>query len=302
MSTLAEHQFEILPSADAMDGFVFGIGAEVSVDDAGFDPGESEWISQDSVNARRGVTAFGRDVLGAKTWLWSSHVNRNKASEALDTLERFSEAWAPDALVREPGALTALRYRLAGRDRRIFGRPRRFAAPPTNLILSGYVPVTHDFSLVDAHTYDDLESSVNIPYSSSVEGAGFILPATFPILTQAADGNGAGQISVSGNARAYPIIRFIGPWTNPRVSTDDWSLTWSGAVPASGYIEIDTRPWVLTVLDQSGTSQVAGLSRQTWLEDIWFAPKSQPQISLGGIATGGSASCLVRWRNAWKSI
>lgn len=302
MTVLADHQFEILPSADAVDGFVFGIGGEVSVDDGGFDPGDTEWITQDSTNTRRGVTGFGRDVVGAKTWLWASHVNRDKVSTAVDTLERFADAWAPDELVRNPGAVTALRYRLAGRDRRVFGRPRRFAAPPTNTILNGHIPVTHDFSLVSAYTYDDLESQASINYSSSVSGGGFTLPSTMPLTTQPSLGNGGGQISVGGTARAYPIIRFIGPWTNPTIDTGDWKLTWTGAIGVGGWVEVDTRPWALTVLNQSGASVVGGLDRRTWLEDLWFAPGSQPQIALSGIAPGGGASCLIRWRNTWKSI
>ena len=69
MTALAEHQYEILPTADANDGFVFGIGAEVSVET--FDPGEATWLTQDTQNTRRGTRGFGRDVLTGKTWLWT---------------------------------------------------------------------------------------------------------------------------------------------------------------------------------------------------------------------------------------
>lgn len=307
MTALSEFQFEILPSEDASDGFVFGIGAAVSVNGEGFDPGENEWLTQDSQNTRRGVKAFGRDVLGSKTWIWESHTDQEDVDSAIDTLEDFSAAWMPDLLVREPGAQTALRYRIRGRDRRVFGRPRRYAAPPTNLILTGLVNVTHDFSCVDSFTYDDIESSAEIPYASSAGGGGFVLPATWPLETVASQGNGSGQITVGGNARTYPIIRFNGPWTNPTLDTGDWVLRWTGEIPVGGWVEIDCRPWALTVLNQSGASVAGtpsggGLDRRTWLEDCWFAPKSQPQIALSGIAPGGGASATVRWRNAWTSI
>lgn len=302
MTALAEHQFEILPSIDAEDGFVFGIGAEVSVNGDGFDPGENEWITQDGQNSRRGVTGFGRDVLGSKTWVWESHTDVDDEDEAADVLDRFSAAWMPEGLARTPGAQTCIRYRMAGRDRRVFGRPRRYAAPPTNLILGGFVPITHDFKCVDSYTYDDVESSVEIPYTSSAEGGGIILPAVLPILSLSAEGNGGDQLSVSGTARAYPVIRFNGPWTNPSLATDDWTLNWTGEIGPSGWIEIDCRPWMLTVKDQSGASRVEGLSRRTWLEDCWFAPNSNPQVSLSGVATGGSATATVRWRNTWTSI
>lgn len=302
MTALAEHQFEILPTEDASNGFVFGIGAEISIDEEGFDPGEAEWLTQDSQNTRRGVVGFGRDVLGAKTWTWDSHVDQDDVETAVDVLDRFSAAWSPESLARTPGAVTALRYRIAGRDRRVFGRPRRYAAPPSNRILGGYVPVTHDFQCVDSFTYDDVESSALIAYASASGSGGFTLPMAMPLVTMPSQGNGSGQITVGGRARAYPIIRFIGPWTNPVMHTDDWTLRWKGEIGPTGWVEIDTRPWALTVKNESGASAVAGLDRQTWLEDMWFAPQSQPQISLDGIAASGGAGALVRWRNTWTSI
>ena len=302
MTALADHQFEILPSAEAMDGFVFGIGAEVSLDEDGFDPGEAEWLTQDGQNTRRGVVGFGRDVRGAKTWTWGSHVDQTDVETAVDVLDRFSAAWSPENLARTPGALTAVRYRLAGRDRRVFGRPRRFAAPPTNLILNGYVPIDHDFQCVDSYTYDDVASEALVPYASSASGGGFTLPSTMPLVTATSEGAGSTQLSVGGRARAYPVIRFNGPWTNPMMTTDAWVLRWEGEIGPGGWVEIDTRPWALTVLDQSGGSAVDGLPRQTWLEDMFFEPQSKPQISLSGIAPSGSASAWIRWRNTWTSI
>lgn len=302
MTELQEHQFEILPDADADDGFVFGIGAKVSISaDGGFDPGETPWLTQDSQNTRRGVNAFGRDVLGADTWTWSSHVNETDVASARETLEAFKTAWRPEALAREPGLQTAIRYRLGDEHRRVFGRPRRFAAPPSNLILSGNVPVDHDFQLVDSFTYDDVEQSQLMPFSTSVVGGGMTFPITLPLVSDPAEANGSYQLTVGGTARVYPIIRFNGPWTNPSFSTEDWRLTWNGGIPAGQWVEIDTRPWMLTVLNQSGASVAGGIPKRTWLEDMWFSPGSSPQISLGGTSPGGGASALVRWRDTYNS-
>jgi len=302
VTLLTDHQFEILPHAEANDGFVFGIGADVSVSNEGFDPGEHTWLTQDTENTRRGVKAFGRDVQAARTWTWSSHTDMGDEVEAVNVLDDFADAWSPEALALEPGEVTALRYRIAGRDRRVYGRPRRYSAPPNNLIMSGYVDVTHDFETVDAYTYDDVETGESILFSSGALGAGFVLGAAMPLLTRRGDdASGTQQITVGGKARAYPIIRFNGPWTNPSMVTDSWTLNWSGQIAANKWIEVDTRPWKLTVLDQDGGSAVDGLDRRTWLEDLWFAPQSRPEISLGGLASPG-ASADLRWRNAWKSI
>lgn len=298
---LAEHQFEILPSAEAESGVVFGVGAAVSVNEEGFDPGDIDWLTQDSQNTRRGVRAFGRDVLGAGTWAWESHVDQEDVETAVDALEELASAWRPVLLAQEPGAFTALRYRLAGRTRRVFGRPRRWSAPPSNRILNGYVDITHEFDLIDSFIYDDQEQSETILYVSGAEGGGFVLPATMPITTLPSEGVGSGQITIGGRARVYPIIRFNGPWTNPILTTDDWSLAWTGEIGAGEWVEIDTRPWVLTVLREDG-SWAEGLGRSSWLEDCWFPAQSSPQISLSGVATGGGASATIRWRNAWNSI
>lgn len=302
MTALADHQFEILPSEAAADGFVFGVGAEVSVNSDGFDTGENDWLNQDTQNSRRGVIGFGRDVLGGKTWTWESHVDQVDVETALDTLDRFSASWMPELLVRDPGAVTALRYQVAGRVRRVYGRPRRFAAPPNNLILNGFVPVTHDFQCVDSFTYSDEPSSANILYVSGASGGGFVLPATFPVGTLGSEGSGGGQLAVGGTARAYPVIRFNGPWTNPRLTTDDWEIKWTGEIPGGDWVEIDTRPWKLTVRRSSGASAWGGLDRKVWLEDCWFAPGSRPQIALSGSATGGTASALITWRDTWTSL
>lgn len=301
MTTLSDHQFEILPHAEAHDGFVFGIGADVSVNEDGFDTGDAEWITQDSQNNRRGTNIPGRDVKGAKTWVWASHVNRDDVDEALETLEEFETAWDPEELVLEPGAVTALRYRIGGRDRRIFGRPRRFSAPPNNQILNGYVPVTHDFQKVDAYTYDDLATTVVIPFASEPGISGFEFPVTFPVMTIPADETEQ-AFYVGGSRRAFPVIRFYGPWTNPSIATDDWRIDWKGSVANGGFIEIDARPWRLTTLNHSGASAVDGLPKNFHYEDIWLRPKTQVQARLGGVATGAGAYATVSWRNTYRGI
>ena len=302
MSVLKEHQFEILPSEDAADGFVFGIGAEVSLDEAGFDPGETTWQTQDGRNSRSGTDRFGRDVTEPRTWTWSSFVDREDVEGAVDTLERFSTAWAPHTLVEQTGANVALRYRLAGRTRRVIGRPRRFAAPPTNLILSGYVPVTHDFACVDSYTYDDEISNLQFGFVSVASGGGVRFPSAFPLVTTPSTVGGGGAVGVGGTAKAYPTIRFNGPWTNPVLTTPDWTLALKGSIPDGDWVEIDARPHVRTVLRSSGASAADYLDTRTvWLEDLWFAPGTLPQVSLGGSAPDG-ANLNVTWRNTWNSI
>lgn len=299
MSILAEKQFEILDSEDGSDGFVFGVGANVSVDDNGFVPGATEWITQDGKNSRRGTTAFGRDVATAPVWSWTSHVNRNTVKEALETKELFETAWRP-VIAQEASRTVALRYKVGGRVRRIYGRPRRFDAPPSNLIDTGYIPLSHDFECVDAYTYEDVEGSATLTLSVEAGPTGFILPAQLPIQTLPAATSPESQVAIGGTARCYPIIRFNGPWVNPGLITDDWDVTLKTSLADGQWAEIDARPWILTVLRSNGSSAAGALGRRTWLEDIYFSPGTKPNLRLTGQSDSGGATCTIRWRNVYN--
>ena len=303
MALLNEHQFEILPAEDAAEGFVFGIGAQISINSEGFDPASAEWMTQDVENSRRGNTNFGRDVLGSSIWVWAGHIDREDVPGAMETSNAFSAAWRPEALMRTPGAQTAIRYRIADRYRRIYGRPRRLDLPLTNRILGGYRDTTFDFKKVDAYTYDDSPTMVSIPFSvGGGSDGGFIFPVVMPYTTLPSSNSDEMQVSVGGAARTYPVVRFNGPWTNPSLETDNWKLELTGGISSGQWIEVDLRPWKQTILNQAGLSRADRLSsRRTWFEDMYLEPNTYPMLRLGGSSPGG-ASCDITWRNAWYDV
>lgn len=299
MTDLSEMQFEILPTVTAVEGVPFGIGLDISVDDKGFVPGSTDWSVQDAENPVRGGTAFGRDILQGPTWSWQLHVNEVDTESALAALGRFATAWRALHLRSTPGVLLAIRYRVGGRTRRVYGRPRRYEAPPDNLIMGGYIPVSVDFKAVDGFTYDDTDSSINLGLQQGSEG-GFVFPITFPVTTLPV-GLQQGQAVVDGDAATHPVVRFTGPVTNPELIHNDWSLTLDMDIPAGQYVEIDTRPWNLGVL-QNGTASVAGaLGKRQWLSDVKLEPGRHDLLFRGSSVSGG-ASCTVRWTSAWNSI
>ena len=299
MTVLDEMQFELLPSLTAADGQVFGIGAEVSVDEDGFIPGDDDWTNEDEENPRRGGTSFGRDLLAGPTWGFDLHVNREDVAGAIETLGRFKTAWRALHIRQTPGRVIPLRYRLDGRERRIYGRPRRFSAPPNNLILGGFIPITCDFKAVDSFTYDDVEQVVVLGLQQGSEG-GFTFPVTFPV-TSLPVGSSADQAVVGGDAPTYPVVRFNGPVTNPSLETAAWTLKLNREIQAGEYVEVDLRPWATTVL-LNGVSSVAGaLSRRTYLADMAFEPGRHDLIYRGS-SLASSSTCEVRWSNAHNSI
>lgn len=297
MTDLQDHQFEILDE-DAGSGYVFGLGCEVSMDEDGFSPASGDWIVQDGQNSRRGNTAFGRDVLGGGTWTFDTFVDQETKDDALDVLDRFSAAWRNEARSLIIGDVQVLRYRVGERVRRVYGRPRRFAAPPSNMILSGYVPVTHDFACTDSNTYDDVEQSISVSLTSTTD-ATLRFPMTFPIQATPPGESNTIQAVVGGNVRAYPVIRFNGPWINPTLIAPDWTLKLTTSLAVGQWVEVDTRPWALTILRNDGASLAGALQRGTWLEDVFLNPSSRIPLQVGGSAPGGATACVVKWRNAW---
>lgn len=297
---LNEMQFEILPSEAAASGLTFGIGQDVSVDDGGFDPGSTDWSTQDGQSPTRGTTNFGRDVMLGPTWAWSMHVNREDTSGALETLGRIATAWRGREIADTPGAVLPIRYRMGDRVRRVYGRPRKFAAPPTNRILSGFVPIQTDFKCVDAFTYDDEISSAVIPANVSNTKTGFLFPLVFPTTALAPESR-EGAVTVLGDASAYPVIRFEGPISNPFLQSEDWKLSLKLTLGPTDYVEVDTRPWHMTAL-KNGTTSVAGaLGRRQWLSDVKLEPGNQ-SLAFGGSASSGGATCTVSWRNTYNSL
>lgn len=297
---LNEMQFEILPYAEADRGVLFGIGCDVSVNgDGGFKPGGPDWYTEDSENPLNGATQFGQDHLLGPTWQWSMHVNRDQLGNAVKSLGELATAWRAQQVRREVGAVLCVRYQLAGRTRRIYGRPRRFEYSPDNMILNGFVPIDADFKCADANTYDDAWSSTLMGLEVTPTG-GLVFPTVFPS-TSLPSGAHDGVIMVDGDTETYPIIRFDGPVTNPSIETTDWSLALDIVLADGEFVEVDTRPWVNTVLLNGASSAAGALGKRQWLSNIRLTPGTHDLVYRGSASSGGS-TCEVRWRSAWNSI
>lgn len=298
MIDLQDFQFEILPDEDSNDGFGFGIGLDVSIDNAGFDPGSAEWAVQDAANPLTGATMFGRDQLLGETWAWNAHVNRDDLTGALETLRAFRAAWRARETAGEPSRMSVIRYQQDGQRRRTYGRPRRFAAPPDNKVLSGYVPVTCDFKTVTPLTFDDLEQITTINFVVESSG-GLIFPTTFPV-SPLPDGQREGSILVGGNAPTYGVHTITGPILNPWIQWDDRRWTFNINVPDGVPFVIDPRPWKQTIT-LAGQAKPGALGRRQYMSDMTMAPGGH-EIIFGGQSSGGTATLETRWRNAYEGF
>lgn len=297
---LRDMQFELLPSEDfGGEGYAFGIGLDVSINDGGFNAGDTQWSIQDSVNSTRGFTQFGRDVKTADQWSWACHADQEDDVDALAATGAMSAAWSGPLEGWEPGVVTTLRYRLGGRVRRIYGRPRRFNAALSNLMISGNIPINADFKRVDALYYDDeLQSSGQITWAADGAG-GFVLPTTLPIQT-IPDGTSQGSILVGGDAATPAIMEINGPITRPTLAVGGWTATIDDTLSASDQVIIDARPWHMSIT-KNGQPIPGRLGRRQRMSAMVLRP-GEHQVTLRGSGSGGGATGAVSWRNAWTSL
>lgn len=299
-TVLEEMQFELLPDEDASEGFAFGIGLEVSIDDDGFDPGSLDWVTQDSENQRNGATNFGTDYLLGPTWAWSAHVNRADTPGALETLNRAATAWRGNNVANVAGKVAPLRYRMGDRVRRVYGRPRKFSGVPNNRILGGFIPIVEDFKCVDSYTYADDLNSVSLSTRTSPP-SGFVFPVVFP-LTPPVVPDAAIPAFIEGDAPAWPKITIKGPVTNPYLQTKNWKLSLAIELGPKDVVVIDTRPWSQSVMLNGSTSLAGLLGRRQWLSDMFLEPGAAEAFTFGGTSTSSAASCAVSWRSTYNSL
>jgi hypothetical protein len=294
VATLKDFQFEV-------GGYIFGNGRKIFVDQAGFKPAGAEWVTQDQDNPSTGATMFGRDVVRAPEWSWMLHVDTTTAAEALDEFGKMAAAWRNGATgFRDARAVVPLRYRVGGRTRVIYGRPRRLDVEPDSRIGGGYLAPSASFQKADSLHYEDVESVVDVRLAPPVSG-GMTWPAVFPLTFRRDPGYvPPEEVKVGGNAETAPIVTFYGPVTDPSMTVGGFVLGLKGTIGYGGSVTIDARPWVQAVT-RAGDAGAVILSRDTRITRARLAPGSYDAV-FRGVDSSGGARCRVIWRNAWHSL
>jgi hypothetical protein len=112
----------------------------------------------------------------------------------------------------------------------------------------------------------------------------------------------ANAAAVPGSRRAWPVITFTGPVTNPQLTypATGQYMRLQTALPAGVTAAIDTRPWQRTILRSDGAS-IAGTLRGNALRDMALQPGITP-VRFSGQDSTGTARCTVAWRPPSGSI
>lgn len=299
MADLLEKQWEL-------GGVVFGLDCRVQSDPEVGVPW-NDVRSQDSINPVGDDTRMGRDRRSPGSWSFKLFVDQEDEADALDALDELATAWDADEIRANPDAVMALRYHLAGRTRRVYGRPRRWTAPLTNDLLNGYIVITADFQLRTGLYFDDMESSVEIDSRPTVSDGGFDVPFDAPIEFQGQSPPREKPVIVTGRKATPVVVDFHGPSVNPVLELPDWRLQLNATIPAEETFTVDSRPWSLGVTRKDGSPVSASvLGRSTRLRELVLranpdgTPREHSAIYTTA-DTSGQSKVTVRWRNAHLS-
>lgn len=280
-----------------LDGYVFGQGTEVMVLD--LEIGSADIATNDAVLPRQDGIRFGRDYRTGRVITFDMIVTTGTGVESLDHLADLENVWLADLTRGTPGAVSILKLTRAGRTRRVYGRPRRFAmASERNRY--GWISAVADFQCVDHLFYSDAELSTTIGMSSPSVG-GLVGPLIGPIIAESA-GEGVLDLFVGGNQPAWPVIRVNGPIIDPTIEvTEQWAATLNVTLASDQWVVIDPSPWNRTVRRNDGANLAGKFTASSQRLSQMRVPPGRQQFLLRGTDPTGSASMNVFVREAHSS-
>lgn len=133
---------------------------------------------------------------------------------------------------------------------------------------------------------------VDLPVAS-----GITYPVTYPVTYGAVTG-GSIVVSNNGNGRAYPVIEFAGPLTNPyiRNATTDRTFQLTMTIATGETVTID-------MLDKTvlkGTS--SQFDKITGGSDWWWLEPGNNTIEFDSTSGGDSGTATVKYRHSYMGI
>lgn len=294
---VAEKQFE-------MAGVTFGLGCGVEI--ASWTPGGPALRVNDVDRAAGSGRRFGRVLKGETTWGFSLFTNGANEDDGWAKLAALQSAWesvAGDDDVVESDTYIPLRYKVAGKERVVWGQPRRFTATPDNLSMSGRIPIEADFDLAYPLYLDGTEKVLSLPILAPLElDAGLVVPFVAPFNSAAGSSPIQSEVTIGGE-RSTPIrIKFIagtGTLHDAFVQVGGKTVQLEELIYPGDPVTADARPWVRSITTQSG-GLVAVAPRVTRLAELWLPP-GKHQVIFNGVDPTSSARIEVRWQDAYRT-
>jgi hypothetical protein len=264
----------------------------------GWAPGSLDYLTRDLDRPGVGGMVPGRDVRRGRSWeIWLRTLADDRdAAGAHDLVAALAAVWHSDDL--STGEDVSLRYLLAGRWRRVYGRPRRFVLPSTDVMVrQGRADVTVTFDLTDPLHYSEDEQRVPlgiVPASS----AQLRFPTAPPFRWTSEGEQTVRGATVGGDAATPMTVRFFGPVSRPWVRVGGVLVQVLGDVAYDQVLELDARRLLITV---NGVPTPGMLSPATRFADLRLAPGVH-EVVYGGTDVTGTSRVEVAWRDAWRSL
>ncbi|MGW3400310.1 phage distal tail protein [Streptomyces zhihengii] len=225
------------------------------------------------------------------------------ACEAM--LAALQAAAADTALRLTGGSSMPLRVlRPGGVVKRVNGRLRRLDAEYAQ-VKHGYMPIDVEFIAHDPTWYADTESVVEIPLGW-LSGGGFTAPVVAPIVVTsgATAADRPGWVTNAGDSDAWPVIRITGPCSNVTITHADSGrqIRMPGLVLTAGqWMEIDTRPGVVTVTRETGGNASTLVSPGSRI-DQFSLPPGRSEMRWTAVDPTNTARMRLTWRDAYIAL
>lgn len=230
------------------------------------------------------------------------------AVRGLDGVNLLRQAWRADAIRGKAGRISVLAHKTAGRTRRLYGRPRKFAVSHSRLASQGYTPVVADFVAVDDRFYDETEQQAEL-YDHKAATLPWRPGRGAPPIPQYTSKKTV-EFQQKGTVSTFPYIDVYGPCKNPKITInkDLWAVQLGMTIAAGDYVRIDPRPWARTVMLYSGSSSKSvadKLTRASPLLRQMFIPPGRWSASLSYTSalpapTMDGPRILINWRDAFN--
>lgn len=255
--------------------------------------------TDDTARPRADGLQFGQDYLGGPTFGFEIAVIGATEQIAREAAELVSTAWRADPVRTVAGAVATLTARYSGRERCVYGRPRRHAPGTDIKVKSGILVVQLDFQVQDDLWYDPTFGSSVVNFVPPPSG-GFTVPFVSPLTTSPVT-TIPGAIVVGGAVEANTVVTVNGPITNPVVEVvGQWQLALNATIAAGQSVRFDSRDQSVTRVSD-GASYAGSLSRLSRLDQAQLTPGSYT-ISLSGVDVTGTSSMLFQWQNTYTSL
>lgn len=253
--------------------------------------------TSDKDRPRSDGRAFGVDHMGGQTISFDLGVRSTSDAEVREEAATLRRVWRADAVRLAPGAVAELHTTYAGRERVVYGRPRRFSPDYSDASINNTVSVLADFACVDDLFYGPEDESLSFPIVPPT-GGGLIAPLAAPLTSTASSDRSQG-ITVATEMPVWPVVELTGPVVNPVVSIGPVRFEFRGSLAEDETLTIDTRPWKRSAL-RNGAS-VAGSLRGTRLSQAAL-PAGGYEVGFGGTDPTGTALLRVTWRPTFSAL